>query len=114
MSGRLVRLNGVSNDMDVILKRSMDGLERPQSDAPVYPAVGLRSTYPNGSNGSKPTKVCKNVKAQKLLSKTIIFKNQIVTVFIQTTPIKTPTNHMVTINFRNFSITKGKKTRHCF
>ncbi|MCK5648460.1 MAG: hypothetical protein KAI22_06225, partial [Gammaproteobacteria bacterium] len=26
-------------DMDVILKRSMDGLERPQSDEPVYPAV---------------------------------------------------------------------------
>ena len=39
MSGGLVRLNGVSNDMDVILKRSMDGLERPHSDAPVYLAV---------------------------------------------------------------------------
>ena len=39
MLGGLVRLNGVSNDMDVILKRSMDGLERPQSDEPVYPAV---------------------------------------------------------------------------
>ncbi len=43
MSGGLVRLNGVSNDMDVILKRSMDGLERPQSDAPVYPAVVLQT-----------------------------------------------------------------------
>ena len=45
-------LNGVSENRDVFIKRSRDGLERPQSDAPVYPAVGLRSTYPNGSFGN--------------------------------------------------------------
>ncbi len=47
MLGGLVHLNGVSNDMDVILKRSMDGLERPQSDAPAHPAVvpGCKSKF---------------------------------------------------------------------
>jgi len=37
--GLLVRLDGVSENMDVFIKHYMDVPERPQPDAPAYPAI---------------------------------------------------------------------------
>ncbi|MCK5649510.1 MAG: hypothetical protein KAI22_11595 [Gammaproteobacteria bacterium] len=37
--GRRLRLNGVSENRDVFIKRYTDVLERPQADEPVYPAA---------------------------------------------------------------------------
>jgi len=47
----LVHLDGVSENMDVFIKLYMDVLERPQPDAPTYPAIGFIGTHLNGSFG---------------------------------------------------------------